>query len=79
MSDFLQRVLQGYRPLYLRGLLLDGQHRLPVSSPPATKPHGRPASTTRPPRLQTIATVAMTGLCAGAAIAAAGRPNGEAS
>jgi len=28
----LQRVLRGYRPLYLRGLLLDGQYRLPPAS-----------------------------------------------
>ncbi|MFC4765487.1 hypothetical protein [Dyella koreensis] len=77
MSDFLQRVLQGYRPLYLRGLLMDGQYRLPVSPPVETRPRGKPVPATRPPRLQTIATVAMTGLCAGATIAAAGRPNGE--
>lgn len=30
----LQRVLMAYRPLYLRGLLLDGQYRLPATGRP---------------------------------------------
>ena len=29
MSGFIDRVLAAYRPMYLRGLLLDGQYRLP--------------------------------------------------
>jgi hypothetical protein len=29
MKPMLQRVLMGYRPLYLNGLLLDGQYKLP--------------------------------------------------
>lgn len=77
MSDFLQRVLQAYRPLYLRGLLMDGQYRLPVSPPSEAGSRREHVPATRPPRLQTVATVAMTGLCACAAIAAAGLPNGE--
>jgi hypothetical protein len=40
MHPALQRALKAYRPLYLNGLLLDGQYRLP-------KPAGTPA---RPPR-----------------------------
>lgn len=31
MNASLSRVLAGYRLLYLRGLLLDGQYRLPAS------------------------------------------------
>jgi hypothetical protein len=30
MSNFIDRVLTAYRPLYLRGLLMDGQYRLPA-------------------------------------------------
>lgn len=36
MANFVDRVLQAYRPLYLRGLLMDGQYRLPAA--PAEKP-----------------------------------------
>ncbi|BFI94511.1 MAG: hypothetical protein RSP_00210 [Rhodanobacter sp.] len=35
----IDRVLMAYRPLYLQGLLRDGQYRLPVSS--AAKPAAR--------------------------------------
>ncbi|MFC3653048.1 hypothetical protein ACFONN_15925 [Dyella humi] len=31
MSNFIDRVLAAYRPLYLRGLLMDGQYRLPAT------------------------------------------------
>lgn len=34
MSNFIDRVLTGYRPLYLRGLLMDGQYRLPAKPEP---------------------------------------------
>ncbi|GLQ90661.1 hypothetical protein [Dyella flagellata] len=36
MSSFFDRVLAAYRPLYLRGLLMDGQYRLPAQ--PEEKP-----------------------------------------
>lgn len=36
MSNFIDRVLTAYRPLYLRGLLMDGQYRLPAT--PEQKP-----------------------------------------
>lgn len=36
MANFIDRVLVAYRPLYLRGLLMDGQTRVP--EPPASKP-----------------------------------------
>ena len=35
----IDRVLMAYRPLYLHGLLLDGQYRLPAASAP--KPNAR--------------------------------------
>jgi hypothetical protein len=34
MNKILQRTLVAYRPLYLNGLLLDGQYRLPKADPP---------------------------------------------
>lgn len=33
MNRILQRSLMAYRPLYLHGLMLDGQYRLPKVSP----------------------------------------------
>lgn len=33
MKPMLQRVLMAYRPLYLNGLLLDGQYKLPKAAP----------------------------------------------
>ncbi|GLQ91379.1 hypothetical protein [Dyella acidisoli] len=30
MSNLFDRILMAYRPLYLRGLLMDGQYRLPA-------------------------------------------------
>lgn len=35
-NHFIDRLLAAYRPMYLRGLLMDGQYRLPASH--ATKP-----------------------------------------
>jgi hypothetical protein len=31
----LERILMAYRPLYLRGLLMDGQYKLPARPAPA--------------------------------------------
>lgn len=45
MSILIERVLAAYRPLYLRGLLMDGQYRLPAkpeSLPPATPVSAKP-------------------------------------
>lgn len=36
MKSWIDRVLNAYRPLYLRGLLMDGQYRLP--QPPKKPP-----------------------------------------
>jgi hypothetical protein len=33
MALSMGKILMAYRPLYLRGLLMDGQYRLPVSTP----------------------------------------------
>lgn len=49
MNPILQRTLMAYRPLYLRGLLMDGQYRWPATnasnerqeSPPAGQPRRR--------------------------------------
>ena len=35
MHPLLQRTLMAYRPLYLNGLLLDGQYKLPRTDPAA--------------------------------------------
>ncbi len=39
MNDLVNRILAAYRPLYLRGLLMDGQYQLPkppTKTPPAS-------------------------------------------
>ncbi len=43
MHVTLQRILMAYRPLYLSGLLRDGQYRLPKADPeyPATSANPR--------------------------------------
>ncbi|KLD65120.1 hypothetical protein [Dyella japonica] len=33
MALSIGKILMAYRPLYLRGLLMDGQYRLPVTTP----------------------------------------------
>ncbi|WNL46220.1 hypothetical protein RKE25_00895 [Dyella sp. BiH032] len=68
MGSLMNRVLMAYRPLYLRGLLMDGQYRLlPSPEPP---PRGRGAQAA-PPASQNAA--GPSGLLAGTAIAAAAR------
>ncbi|MDR3443971.1 hypothetical protein [Dyella sp.] len=37
MAFPLGKILMAYRPLYMRGLLMDGQYRLPASTPEATQ------------------------------------------
>jgi hypothetical protein len=51
----IDRVLMAYRPLYLQGLLLDGQYRLP------TKP-AREGEQDRPADRRRLTLVALTGL-----------------
>lgn len=55
MNPLLQRVAKAYRPLQLRGLLLDGQYRLPSERP------REPASTTATGRRR-FSLAALTGL-----------------
>ncbi|WP_243048475.1 hypothetical protein [Dyella sp. RRB7] len=38
MASLIGRMLLAYRPLYLRGLLMDGQYRIPQPSPAPAKP-----------------------------------------
>lgn len=45
MPFSLERILMAYRPLYLRGLLMDGQYRFPAAPAPAPP---APASTEVP-------------------------------
>lgn len=45
MNPLLQRISMAYRPLYLNGLLLDGQYKLPKTELP-----NDPAGPVRPPR-----------------------------
>jgi hypothetical protein len=74
MSNWIDRVLTAYRPLYLRGLLMDGQYRLPQApiKPPVSgkrKIHLMPAF--EPGRRRVLvatATAAAVSLCAGSAI-----------
>ncbi|HKR76487.1 MAG TPA: hypothetical protein VJR95_07450 [Rhodanobacter sp.] len=51
----IDRVLKAYRPLYLQGLLLDGQYRLPKA---AVQEEGRE----RPARHHRVTLVALAGL-----------------
>ena len=37
MAFPLGKILMAYRPLYLRGLLMDGQYRLPATTPEPTQ------------------------------------------
>ena len=37
MAFPIGKILMAYRPLYLRGLLMDGQYRLPASTPEPTQ------------------------------------------
>jgi hypothetical protein len=76
MHNWIDRVLTAYRPLYLRGLLMDGQYRLP--QPPRQPPvsgkreiHLTPAF--KPGRRRVLvatATVAAVSLCTGATLPA---------
>ncbi|MEP6900053.1 MAG: hypothetical protein ABI870_16125 [Rhodanobacter sp.] len=49
MKTLMNRMLQAYRPLYLHGLLMDGQYRIPSAEIPADplKPTSGPASRKR--------------------------------
>ncbi|RDI99120.1 hypothetical protein DVT68_11620 [Dyella solisilvae] len=44
MAFPIGKILMAYRPLYLRGLLMDGQYRLPAASPVPTPETGKRAA-----------------------------------
>jgi hypothetical protein len=57
MNDLMNRILLAYRPLYLRGLLMDGQYRLPAAqAAPPTKGKKliQPAPAFRPARRRVL-------------------------
>jgi hypothetical protein len=76
VKDLVNRILMAYQPLYLRGLLMDGQYRLPQpqKAPPAKGKkliHLAPAF--QPERRRVLiatATVAAVGMCAHPALSA---------
>jgi hypothetical protein len=74
MADWIDKVLMAYRPLYLRGLLMDGQYRLPEApkKPPAKGKqaiHVRPAfAPDRRRVLVATAAAAAVTLCAGTSL-----------
>jgi hypothetical protein len=75
MSDFVNRVLSAYRPLYLRGLMMDGQYRLPAKQEPKPEKGNRVVEVTPafdPGRKRVLVTpvAASASLC----MAAAGKP-----
>ena len=47
MNSILERVLTAYRPLRLRGLLMDGQYRWPGANSPNDRHEPAPATRTR--------------------------------
>ncbi|WP_449427007.1 hypothetical protein [Rhodanobacter umsongensis] len=58
MNPILQRTLMAYRPLQLRGLLMDGQYRWPAADASNDRQESSPAA--RPRRRMLLA--ALTGL-----------------
>jgi|GEM_PF-711024 len=69
MSQLIDRILMAYRPIYLRGLLMDGQYRLPAT-PEKTAPEKGPEKGNRvvqltpafePERKRVLVTSAATG------------------
>jgi hypothetical protein len=83
MSNWIDRVLTAYRPLYLRGLLMDGQYRMPQQpkKPPASgkraiylTPVFEPA---RRRVLVATATAAVVSLCASTTRTMASESNTE--
>ena len=76
MANWIDKVLTAYRPLYLRGLLMDGQYKLPpvTKKPPVS---GKREISLRPVFapgrrrvLVATATAAVVGLCTHTALGA---------
>ena len=56
MAISMGKILMAYRPLYLRGLLMDGQYRLPASTPepaPTGKKVATPSTARHVPAIRT--------------------------
>jgi hypothetical protein len=76
MANWIDKVLTAYRPMYLRGLLMDGQYKLPVTAqkPPVSgkrKMEPRPAFAPERRRvLVATATAAVVSLCTSAVLTA---------
>lgn len=70
MNNLIHRVLMAYRPMYLRGLLMDGQYRLPKEPEKPSVSGQRVIHLTpvfQPDRRRVLvatATAAAVGLCA---------------
>ncbi|GAB2573309.1 hypothetical protein ISP15_04380 [Dyella jejuensis] len=69
MNHFIHRVLAAYRPMYLRGLLMDGQYHLPAppEKPPAKGKLIELTPAFEPSRRRVVlaaATAVAAGLCA---------------
>jgi hypothetical protein len=78
MNNWIDRVLAAYRPLYLRGLLMDGQYRLP--QPPKKPPVSGKRKIVLTPAFEwgrrrvlvATATAAAVSLCTSATLSATG-------
>lgn len=69
MANWIDQVLTAYRPLYLRGLLMDGQYKLPATpkKPPVSGKRQVEVRAARVPERRRVlvatATAAVVGLC----------------
>ena len=56
MHPLLQRTLMAYRPLYMRGLLMDGQYTLPATTkqPAAGKREQTPSTEVKTERMPKV-------------------------
>ena len=78
MSDIFNRLLMAYRPLYMRGLLMDGQYRLPERKQ-EVPPRGSkvitliPAFAPRRQRVRVVTAPAAVAVCVPATFAKAHR------
>jgi hypothetical protein len=85
MNDLVNRVLAAYRPLYLRGLLMDGQYRLPQPQKTPPPSSGKVIHLTpvfEPGRRRVLvatATAAAVGLCVRSGLSATDEPTAEPS
>jgi hypothetical protein len=85
MSNWIDKVLTAYRPLYLRGLLMDGQYRLPEAAkkPPTSGKRLIPLQPAFEPDRRRVlvatATAAVAGLCTRSALTPADEVSADAA